>query len=232
MKGKIKGIYTWGLLASLAMITVVSACRYSFQHFMGQPKAHFEYTVWADTLKDSTLWGVPVVRVSDREATKASLVLLQNRKQLIPIRELKNQRFHLITLGGSLPRFEEYLNYYSAFSSEQILNLDGINAREYGIYGTVVVALNQSQIRVPSISKFLSEISKLTNLVLVNFDQYDAIKPYIIHSSIIQAHNNNLISQELTAQLLFGGIPAIGYAPEEVLSDLGLKERYPFLNVA
>ncbi|MEM6800480.1 MAG: serine hydrolase [Bacteroidota bacterium] len=226
MKGKIKGIYSWGLLALLAMITVVSACRYSFQNFGAYSKAHFEYTVWADTLKDSTLWGVPVVRVSDREATKASLVLLQNRKKLIPIRDLKNQRFHLVTLGGSLPRFEEYLNYYTAFSSEQILNLEGISAKEYGIYGTVVVALNQSKIRVPAISKFLSDISKQTNLVLVNFDEYDVIKPYIIHSSIIQAHNNNHISQELTAQLLFGGIPAIGYAPDEVLSDLGLRERY------
>lgn len=225
MNGKLKGIYVWGLVAMLTMITIVSACKYSFNNLSGN-KAQFEFTVWADTLQDSLLWGIPIVRVSDREATKASMVLLQNKEQLIPFRELKNHRFHVLTLGDALPRFEEYLNYYSSFSSEQADKVEKLNTMDYGIYNTVVIALNDPTETPQNINKFLVEVKKLTRVVLVNFNDYDAIKPYVQFPSILQAHNNSLISQEISAQALFGGLPLIGDVPEDVMVDLGLKDRF------
>lgn len=223
---KIKGIYVWGILGMLASILTVGACRYSFNNFSSYGKAQFEFTVWADTLEDSSLWGIPIVRVSDREATKASLVLLQNKDTLIPFQSLKNRRFHLLTLGEALPRLEEYLNYYSPFTTQQHTKLKGINPKDFGIYHTVIVALNQPKAKKEKLFKFLTEINKLTQVVLVNFGDYEEIKPFISFGSILQAHNNYLVTQELSAQLLFGGIPAISHVNEQVLEDLKLKNRY------
>lgn len=224
MNGKLKGIYAWGLIAMLTMITIVSACRYSFNNL--SYKAQFEFTVWADTLQDSLLWGIPIVRVSDREATKASMILLQNKEELIPFRELKSHRFHVLTLGEELPRFEEYLNYYSSFSSEHTSLVEKLNTMDYGIYNTVVIALNNPAETPQNVKKFLLDIKKLTRVVIVNFGDYDAIKPYIQFPSILQAHNNSLISQEISAQALFGGLPLIGDVPEDMMVDLGLKDRF------
>jgi len=226
MISKLKGIYAWSILVMFLTLLGAGACKYSFSGFSSSQDAHFEFTVWADTTLDSELWGIPIVRVSDREATKASLVLLQNRDKLIPFQGLKNRRFHLLTLGEPLPRLEEYLNYYSPFSAEKRESLEGVDPLDFGIYHTVVVALNQPEGESKSILKFLTEINKLTQVVLVNFGAYQEVKPYIAFGSIVQAHNNHLVTQELSAQLLFGGIPAISYPDDEVLSDLGIKERY------
>lgn len=186
----------------------------------------FEFTAWGDSLNDSDLLGVPVVYLSDREAAKASLLVLNNQSDQLPFSHLKEKNFHLLTIGSQLPVFHRFLNYYAPVDAEAHKSLDNVDLETISAYNPVIVALNHAQENKYVIREFLNKLSKKTDVIVVNFGDYHILKPIMHIPSIVQAPNNQLITQEVTAQLLFGGAAATRGIPEEITSELGVSNTY------
>ena len=225
MKSLKEGIFILVVPLIIGLIIIISSTS-GFNKPDFPEYAQFELTVWADTLQDSSLWGIPIVHVSDREATKASLVLLKNEKEAIPFSSLKNRRFHSITIGARIPNFEKYLNYYTAVSTQQIQHVEELKANDYSIYQTIIIALNKTDLNSYTVKNFIQEVSKYAEVIVVNFGPIKALKPLKELPVLLQAPNNHRITQELAAQLLFGGIPAIRDVTDEIAAELGLKSAY------
>ena len=186
----------------------------------------FEVTVWGDTTESATSNAVPVVNLSSRETMNASTVLLKNEKEIVPFKDLKAKSFSLLTIGTPLPTFEKYLNYYAYVSSQQVRLVEEVNVEELGYFDPIIIALNYPQENKYKIHSLLESLSQKSEIVIVNFGDYEVLKPLTAYPTIIQAPNAQMQAQEVAAQALFGGVGLKRGIPKLITAELGLKRNY------
>lgn len=186
----------------------------------------FEYTVWADTTPNGKVGSFRMVQLSDREITKASLLVLQNQKDILPISDPHLRNFLLITIGSPLPRLGTTLNLYASIPSVHFESVEDIQIPNLHTYHPVIVALNGPQDNRYKIREFLDQVKQQAEVIVVNFGDHGILKPIARYPSIIQTPNDRGITQELVAQLLFGGVGAYRSVPEDMAKDLELQEHY------
>lgn len=184
----------------------------------------FEFTVWGDS--SSIQNGVPVIQISNRETVAASMILLRNQNQTIPFRELREKSFHLITIGNPVPSFEKYLNYYTRVPFQRVRKIEDIDREEIPYANPVIIALNHPQQNRYEIFQLLEEIKAETEIIVVNFGDFEILKPFAQYPSILQAPNGQMVTQEIAAQVLFGGFAARRGVPKTVAQELGLSKNY------
>ncbi|MEZ4829176.1 MAG: serine hydrolase [Bacteroidia bacterium] len=185
----------------------------------------FEVTVWADS-SDAKNKGIPVVQLSSREAVIASMILVQNQNYSIPFRDIQQKNFHIITIGNPVPSFEKFFRLYARTSSQQVRMVEEVNMEELSYFNQIVVVLNLPQQNAYIIQHFLDQISHSTEVVLVNFGDYQTLKPMAGYPTILQAPNSLLTTQEVAAQVLFGGIGVSRGLPDYMADELGLRKSF------
>lgn len=186
----------------------------------------FEYTVWADSTPNGKVGSFRLVQLSDREITKASLMVLQNQQEMLPFSSPQNKDFFLISIGAPLPRFSSTLNLYTEVPSVRFESVEDIEIPNLNSYQPVIVALNEPADNRYRIREFLDNLQKESDVIVVNFGDYGILKPITKYPTIIQAPNDRGITQELVAQLLFGGVGAYRSVPEEMAKTLSLDQHY------
>jgi len=181
----------------------------------------------------------PYYEATSRKLVKESLTVLQNRRTL-PIKITDTLKIASVNIGGSNRSiFQEYLSKYTLVdhyvlpkeSSERswvnlrqklknynlvIAGIEGINVYPSKNYG-----LSEIQIRAST------EIIQENNAVVVFFGNAYALKHFenVHHADgLILTYQNTAFTQELSAQLVFGGIGANGKLPVTIDSRFKLND--------
>ncbi len=153
--------------------------------------------------------------LSRRQAIEASLVLLENRQNRLPLDRLDTLKIAALSVGESpLPAFQRMLSRYTkvdpfhlpdSSDPEKIISLK----KELSSYNLIIAGITEPSDIEPlydyltrekkSVLVLFAEASLLTKINL-------AEKP----EALLLALQDGLLNQELSAQLIFGGIGTTG----------------------
>jgi beta-N-acetylhexosaminidase len=172
-----------------------------------------------------------------RKISAASLTLVENRNNILPLRILDTLSIATVSIGnGQKSVFQQTLELYSPmrhFSIDKNSSLDAFNriAAELERFNLVIVGIDDADARrsrqygiSPQTSYFIRRLAARNNVVLSLFTSpyglafFDDLSNI---SGLILAYEDNQLTQEYSAQLVFGAIPARGRLPA------GSIARYP-----
>jgi beta-glucosidase-like glycosyl hydrolase/CubicO group peptidase (beta-lactamase class C family) len=163
-----------------------------------------------------------------RQLTEASLTVLEN-KNILPVKGLDTLRIASLAVDGSMNNiFQKTLNLYTSvknFTTDK----DALSAQQAALlaklkpYNLVIVSIHNPKNTMGkaagvnnSVSTFLTALKKQSRVILTvmsNPYSLEKLTETAIPQGLIQAYEDNKNSQELTAQLIFGGIKANGTMP-------------------
>ena len=161
-----------------------------------------------------------------RELVKNSLTLLKNENNNVPIRNIEKQKIAYVKLGAAENNsFVDMLKKYAKVTVVSDTNLDGL-IRKLKPYNYVIIGFHKSNLHPWKSYKisnkelvWLQEIAKEKTVVLDVFTSpYSLlkIKSFTNIESVIVSYQNSKLSQEISAQLLFGAIAAKGKLPVSI----------------
>ncbi len=165
----------------------------------------------------------------DRELFTEAITLVKNENGLIPLSGLDTLKLASVSLGyGELTHFQDRMAYYAPIdqyslpkeaSEEQMQNL----LKKLGNYNMVIVSVQNTSISAPArfgisdqMLKFITSLSGQQKIILDIF-----ASPYALNlfdglagiPAIVLSYQEHPLAQDLSAQLIFGGIPALGHLP-------------------
>jgi beta-glucosidase-like glycosyl hydrolase/CubicO group peptidase (beta-lactamase class C family) len=171
----------------------------------------------------------PQTELLNRKLTEASLTVLQNNNNLIPLQDLDTLKIASLSLGyKELNLFQQSLsnyapiNHFSIDKDAKPLAFDTvlIKLKEYNL---VIVQINNTNYNpnqnfglTPQVINMLKRVLK-QNKVIVNV----AANPYSLAKlegipaadAIVMSYEDNAYSADYAAQLIFGGIGSSGKLP-------------------
>lgn len=171
----------------------------------------------------------PQAELINRKLTEASLTLLQNKNNLIPLQNLDTLKIASLSLGyKELSLFQKTLANYSpikhfGIDKEAKQAFFDSTLKKLENYNLVIVHINNTNNKpekdfglTPEVISMLKRLIK-QNKVIVNV----AANPYILAKmdsiqyadALIMSYENNDYSESYAAQLIFGGIAAKGKLP-------------------
>ncbi len=162
-------------------------------------------------------------RMLFRELTEKSMIVLKNDQELIPIKALQNHKIAYVSMGAEQgDTFYDMLQHYTQVdyvsASTSLMYKKALTS-----YNTVVVGIHQSDenpwksYKLSTLElEHLRQMAKEKNVILCLF-----AKPYALSEidfmneieTVLVAHQNNEVSQQTAAQVLFGGLGASGRLP-------------------
>ena len=178
-----------------------------------------------------------------------AITIAGNKSNELPFLNYKNAKFALLDYGeNKYSDFEDMLNNYAKFSVFNLPKEASSDARtkmttDLAAYDYVVIGvhemsrklesnygLNQSRI------DFINELSSKTKVILVLFGSPYSLQYFDYLNTTVVAYEDNEYAQRAAAQVLFGGIPALGKLPVSAslyytagkgfLSDTVLRLKY------
>jgi beta-N-acetylhexosaminidase len=171
----------------------------------------------------------PQAELINRKLTEASLTLLQNKNNLIPLQNLDTLKIASLSLGyKDLNIFQTTLENYSPIihfgidKDAKPAAFDSVLMKLKN-YNLVLIHINNTNNKpdkdfglTPQVLKMLQDVMK-QNKVIVNV----AANPYILEKldsiqladAIIMSYEDNDYSESYAAQLIFGGVGASGKLP-------------------
>jgi len=161
------------------------------------------------------------------QLTKESITVIKNESQIVPIKNLSKKIAYLKMGDSDSDEFFKMLNHYTKVDLIDS-NSDFLRLKE--TYDHIIVGLHKSDETPFESYKFTSTeksnlelISKSSKVILTVFS-----KPYALMdidltniSSIIVPYQNNAVTQQKTAQLIFGAIGSKGVLP------VSINESFP-----
>lgn len=181
-------------------------------------------------------WNVPQTMLKERKLIESSLVLLHNEENYIPLQNLSKNRKAVVSISqNSFSVFEQTINLYADFTTLQIIpsedslklaadfqsldNFDelvfliGKNNEKDTIYNSTFNFIAR-QIAVLASSKPISVVV-FENRNFIQSNQNQLLET----NALLFCPIYNSISEELSAQLLCGGIGASGILENEILPN-------------
>ncbi len=173
----------------------------------------------------------PKTRVIDRELVAASLTLLQNYDNLLPLKRLDTLRIASVVVGEDGSYFQNMLSNYApvkhfTISAKASVSEQAILLTELSKYNLVIASVHKSNANAWKSYK----IDKKTDILLQSIALQNKVivpifaNPYSLNSllftsnfdALMLSYQNSEIAQELTAQAIFGGIGVSGKIPVTV----------------
>ena len=171
-------------------------------------------------------------QIAQQEIIEKSITLILNKDSLIPLKNLDTLKIATISIGANkITSFQNRIQYYaqtdsycyeteiSKIGTEKFLEkLKSYNLVILGIHG-----LNRNPVKNFNITKecsnFVDLLSKQQSLIVNVFGNPYSIK-YLENTenikSLIVSYSNWDITNDFSAQLIFGGIPAVGRLPVSI----------------
>ena len=179
----------------------------------------------------------------NRRLIENAITLVENRYDIVPLKRLDTLRIASLTISkNSNTEFQKTINLYGKVNHFHILrdsdfeNMISI-VNQLISYDLVIVGIHDNDSRAsrqfgitPQVIDIVQRLAGNTRVILTMFGS-----PYSLAyfkdlkdiSSIIIAYEDNLLTQNYAAQLIFGGIPASGFLPvnasEEYKLGTGVK---------
>jgi len=168
----------------------------------------------------------PSDKILDRKLVQNSLTVLKNVQEDIPIRNLEKRKIAYVKLGDFEEKhFVKMLKNYTKVDVISDKNLDGI-IKKLKPYNLVIIGFHTSNKNPWKSYKFtnkqlvwLQEIAREKKIILDVFaSPYSllAIKSFSNIEGLIVSYQNSKVSQELSAQLIFGAIEGNGKLPVSI----------------
>jgi beta-N-acetylhexosaminidase len=171
----------------------------------------------------------PEARLLNRNLTEASLTVLNNKRDLLPLRRLDTLRIASVSFGvTSESSFQRTLGLYTDVKhfvvpkTATAVQLRDIKDQIKN-YNLVITAIHDDTRRPlnrfdfgDTISTFITELASRPDVVLAVFKN-----PYVLDKmaevehagALIMTYEDNVNAEELAAQLIFGGVGASGRLP-------------------
>lgn len=172
----------------------------------------------------------------NRQLSEASLTVLKNDQDLIPLKDLSSKRIASLSIGqGKDNAFQKTLSLYNQVDHFYEEATPGKKSYQSVIdtlntYNTVIIGIHKSnknpwkKYKVTwGVKNLLAGIDSSVNVILVVF-----ANPYSLidfptaenANTMIMAYQNSIYAQEASAQLIFGGIGANGKIPVSVSDNI------------
>ncbi|RLD64397.1 MAG: serine hydrolase [Bacteroidetes bacterium] len=164
-----------------------------------------------------------------QKLVEKSLTLLKNDNNLIPFKKLDTLKMASVAVGcKSENSFQQQLNLYNSISNFNInKNADKSQfdslADTLSNYNSVIVSIHNTDMRpskkfgiTQQTIDFINNLSSKTNVILTVFANPYCLSYFQNISNIralLMSYEDNKLTQKMSAQLLFGGIPALGKLP-------------------
>lgn len=178
----------------------------------------------------------PEYRLLKRELIESALTVLRNDKNILPLRALDTLRIASVAFGArDITPFQKTLDLYTKVKHFPVakdagpIQIDSVR-RQLKNYNLVIGSLHDSGIRPlnrvdysSDVISFLSELSATNAFVMTVFKN-----PYVLSAlpgvertrGVIVAYQDDATTEDVAAQLIFGGIGAHGRLP------VSIGERY------
>ena len=165
-----------------------------------------------------------------RKLVKASMTVLKNKKQILPIKDLKkNQKIAYLSLGDDSGEiFFETLNKYTSVKRFPAENYEKLN-QNLSDFDLVIIGYHTSNDhpwKSFKLSKneltLLNKIARKNKLIFSVFASPYSLLDVVSFSNIegmIVAYQNSSIAQQNAAQAIFGAIEAKGKLPVSIKQD-------------
>lgn len=167
-----------------------------------------------------------------RDLVEASLTVLNNKNDLIPLKHLDTLKIASVSIGSAKESvFQNYLGMYADVqhfqlsASAKATEIQKLQDRLKG-YNLVITGIHDSSIRPGNSVKFSSEVldfiaglsAKKNSIISLFKNPYtiDKFKNIEKAAVLIVAYQDSPLTQEMAAQLIFGGIGASGRLPVTV----------------
>ena len=175
-----------------------------------------------------------------RELIAASITVLRNRESILPIKKLSKKKFAYVSLGESesypflksLNQYIEVKPFRFDFGNEinVLKELFHYDAVFIGIHGRAKKPWNKDKLSARE-KELIRKISRQNKVVLTYFTS-----PYSLGSlkeienveSVVLAYQNTFLAQDLTAQVLFGALPAKGKIPVYLNSEFNSQNSIQY----
>ncbi len=171
----------------------------------------------------------------NRKLVESAITLIKNDDDILPFKELKDVKFASVSIGtGNATVFQDYLSRYAKVDNYTIskeatadeFNRLKLKLQDYdyvivGIHDTKRYAVKTYGITAQTIG-FVNSIANSNKVILDIFAPPYAVNRFTNLSkvnAIVVSYEDSDLSQELSAQLIFGGIKAKGKLPVTISND-------------
>ncbi len=190
---------------------------------------HTRETFAMDPAKAMDSINSPQAKYLSLRLYEQAMTLVKDEKHQIPVRHLENKRIAVVSLGaGNSKTFQQYLQKYArvdVFSLPNDARYESYEELRQQVknYDLVIVSVHASNSFHPpfygvneNVIWFVAHLADEANVVLDLF-----APPYLLNlfknlqrvPTIIVSYENALFAQQASAELIFGGIPAMGHLP-------------------
>ena len=148
-----------------------------------------------------------------------TLTLPSNPNKIIPVREA-SAGIQIIHIGKEKRvAFNQRCKGYSPTAkSTHSPHLELFDSQLFEKKKVVIITLNK-KIKYDDFYQELKELNKKTKLIIVNFGNLDNLKKLSKEFTIVQVYEQNEVTEDICAQLIFGSRNAVGQLPIDVSSD-------------
>lgn len=197
----------------------ILAAKYWFRN-LGKPSDSNEQSS-SDTFSDTR-------KALLREIYKGALTLLENKNEIIPVKELENKRIAVVSIrGNETGFFDKRIGYYLPVdnftvdvsdlrSSEEILQ----KIRSYDLIVTGVAVRNTEKTIDQNFYDFFAHLNGDGNQTIIVWfgNPLKIEKPEVLLNTdcLLIAYEDNEFTEDLAAQLIFGGIGSKGSLPVQI----------------
>ncbi len=174
----------------------------------------------------------PQAELLKRKLAEASLTVLKNEKDLMPLLRLDTLKIASVSIGaGEKSIFQNTLDLYAKVKDFQ-LPRDAAQAEADSLkealqdYNLIIVGLHDFSIRPNNILKLSDEVKDFISEIAMNKNAVFSIfkNPYVLNKInniekadvLIENYQDSPLTEELAAQLIFGGIGANGKLPVSI----------------
>jgi beta-glucosidase-like glycosyl hydrolase/CubicO group peptidase (beta-lactamase class C family) len=174
-----------------------------------------------------------------RECYASALTLVKNEQRLVPLAFVDTTSYACVTIGSEKGNvFPSFLQHYTAVKHWPLSK----NAEEAAIeklldslkkFEVVIVGLHgmnpfsRTFGITESSKKFIARLQKQNRVILSVFGNPYSLKYFTEVPNLICAYEDNEITQQLAAQLIFGGLRATGTLPVSATSALAASTGIP-----
>jgi len=165
-----------------------------------------------------------------------AITVLQNKGNIIPIKNLKNNRIAYVKIGdGQNSDFVSTLKKYTEITEVASQNIDSLNQKLKN-FDTVIIGFHKSdkawknQDLTQTESLWLQEIAKNNTVILDVLAKPYSLLPITNFDNIkglVVSYQNSDVAQIVSAELLFGAIEAKGKLPVSINSNFKVNDGLP-----
>jgi beta-N-acetylhexosaminidase len=162
-----------------------------------------------------------------------AITVIKNKNSTLPIKSLENNKIAYVKLGDdNNSKFVSTLKKYTEITEVSSDNIDSLNVK-LSNFNTVIVGFHKSDKAwkkhdfTDTELLWLQEIAKKNNVILDVFTRPYSLLPIANFDeieSVVISYQNCDISQEVSAELLFGAIEAKGKLPVSIGENFPVNE--------